>query len=137
MTEADLASFVEDLLTRFGWHWVHFRPGRVMRRGKEVYETPYTGNKGFLDYICLRPPRVVVIELKSETGKMTPEQQEWFDLWEQCYKTLLTTLQEIERQVILTPFQLKPTIIVLLPEIYLFRPSDSETNGGKILEVLR
>lgn len=35
--------------------------------------------KGFPDLVMIRGPRLVFAELKSQTGKVEPEQQEWLD----------------------------------------------------------
>lgn len=35
--------------------------------------------RGLPDLVLVRPPRLVFIELKSEKGKVSPEQQEWLD----------------------------------------------------------
>jgi hypothetical protein len=83
VTETQFAKTVEDLLNLYHWHWIHLRPARVLRNGIEIYETAYSGHKGFLDYLAIRPPRIVVAEIKGFNGKMTDEQQEWFDLWKQ------------------------------------------------------
>ena len=48
--EADLASWFEDFLTIHGYKWFHIRSGRVLRDGKEIYETPTSGETGIEDY---------------------------------------------------------------------------------------
>ncbi|KKM70249.1 hypothetical protein LCGC14_1442680 [marine sediment metagenome] len=77
MSESDLASFVEDLLRLYHWRWMHPRPGRVKRGGVDTYETAYAGDKGFPDYCCIRQGTCLFLELKSEKGKLSPEQKEW------------------------------------------------------------
>ena len=92
-----------------------------------------SGSKGFLDYIAIRPPRILVIELKSEKGTLSPEQQEWFTLWEQCQKTLLLTLLlDFKGNKAQLDLPRKPAVL-LVPEVYLWKPSDFE----KITEILR
>jgi hypothetical protein len=60
-----------------GWRCAYFRPARVLRGGKEVYETPVGGDaKGFPDTILVRD-RVIVAELKFGTGRVTKEQSQW------------------------------------------------------------
>ena len=61
------------------------------------------GGKGWLDYIALRPPRIIVVELKDDYTKMTPEQEEWFYMWRKC--EMYNSNGEL-----------------LNPELYLFRP---------------
>ena len=38
--------------------------------------------RGFPDIIAVRPPRILAIELKSEKGRLRPEQRGWLDLLE-------------------------------------------------------
>ncbi len=81
MNEADFATAIEDMLRLGKWEkWVHFRPART----EQGWRTPLTGDPGFLDYVALRPPRIVVFELKGETGKLTPAESEWLDTWRRC-----------------------------------------------------
>lgn len=55
----------------------HFRPARVLRRGKNTYETPIgEDGKGFVDLVMLRE-RLVVIEAKVKKNKRSPEQLAW------------------------------------------------------------
>lgn len=73
-----------------GWRRAHFRPARVIRRGKETWETPIDGDaKGFPDLIFLRGSRLVVIECKAGTNVPTVEQAQWILAFEragaECY----------------------------------------------------
>jgi len=42
--------------------------------------------KGFPDLICIHPKRkrLIAIEVKTDTGKLTPEQSEWLTLFSMC-----------------------------------------------------
>ncbi len=68
-----------------GWRVAHFRPGKTSRtytnkRGeiKYVWVTPVQADgKGFFDLVLVRPPRIMFIELKSDKGKLTKEQENW------------------------------------------------------------
>jgi hypothetical protein len=62
---------------------------------------------GFPDLVLVRE-RVIFAEIKRETGQPSAEQYEW-----------LEALAEAGQ------------------EVYLWRPSDMEPNGGEILEVLK
>lgn len=73
MTEEELGQEVEKLLELFGWLWCHFRPART----RDGWRTAITGHKGFPDYFAVKSTRTVAIELKSEKGKVTNEQQIW------------------------------------------------------------
>ena len=80
MNEGDFATQIEDLLAIGGWdRWIHMRPGRVRRGGKDIYETAYSGHKGFLDYLAMRTltKETIWFELKGDGGKLTPEQRDW------------------------------------------------------------
>ncbi len=75
------AAFQQRLITfarSRGWGKIaHFRPARVMRRGKETYETPIAEDgKGFVDLVLLRE-RLVVIEAKVKKRKRSKWQLEW------------------------------------------------------------
>jgi len=120
ITETAFASQVESLLRLYGWRWKHDRPARVLRRvkdrfgniqKKEIYETAYSGDKGYLDYTATRGGRLLFFELKDEKKQMTPEQEEWFRLLKDCQ--IFVDVDENGDEI-------------YLPEVYLFRPSDFE-----------
>ena len=114
ISETAFASQVEDLLKLFGWRWTHFRPAW----SSKGYRTPIKGDKGFPDYCCVRPPRLLFIELKDQYTKSTPEQEGWLEDLGECCKIIHNLTGR------------EPTII---PEVYLFRPADIE----RIMEILK
>jgi len=109
ITEKQFSTQIESLLNHFGWRWTHFRPARTMKG----WRTPLTGDKGFTDYCAVRNGMCLFIEIKSEKGKLTPEETAW-----------MQDLKEVAQ-------------ISLGVMYHLWHPSDMEPNGGKILEVLR
>ena len=74
VTEAAFQRQVIDLAKLCGWRVAHFRPA-MNRRG--VWATQMQGDPGFPDLVLAREGRVIFAELKSERGKMTPDQQAW------------------------------------------------------------
>jgi len=68
MNEEQLLIRVTDELTNAGFRWTHIRRSD---RGVTM------GHVGFPDLIAIRGTRILVLELKSETGKPRPGQREW------------------------------------------------------------
>jgi hypothetical protein len=66
MTEKELARFVQDAAKTFGWRRYH------------THRSDFSP-AGFPDETLLRGDRLVFAELKSESGKVSPLQQEWLD----------------------------------------------------------
>lgn len=77
MTEAELQRIVCDALTFGGWLWMHQRPGRT----STGWRTAIEGTAGFPDLIALRGERVLVLEVKSETGRISIDQRRWIEAW--------------------------------------------------------
>ncbi|MEE9401289.1 MAG: VRR-NUC domain-containing protein [Dehalococcoidia bacterium] len=76
MNEAELTTLVIDMAKTFGWLVHHQRPGR-MADGR--WRSSIQGHKGFPDLVLVHPETGVLIfaELKSEKGRLRPEQKLW------------------------------------------------------------
>src|SRR5712691_11724692 len=79
-TAADEQSFqavVVEVARLAGWRVAHFRAART----EAGWKTPVTADgAGWPDLVLVRPPRLVFAELKSDTGKVRPQQTEWLDV---------------------------------------------------------
>jgi VRR-NUC domain len=71
VTEAQFLRQVLELARIFRWRAYHPQLSKWSERG-------------WPDVALVRPPRVVLAELKSERGKVTPQQQEWLDDLSRC-----------------------------------------------------
>lgn len=76
MTEAELQKWVIDLAHLRGWLITHYRPAAT-RRGR--FLTHLQGDKGGPDLLLARNSVVILAELKSSKGRLTPEQRAWRD----------------------------------------------------------
>lgn len=75
-TEAQFQDMVIDLARLCGWRVAHFRPGRTAKG----WRTPVSGDGGgFPDLVLLRGPDQLVVELKSQTGRLSVEQNAWLN----------------------------------------------------------
>ena len=70
-TERDFARQVIDLAHLYQW--------RVHRNWTELHSP-----KGWPDLVLCRPPRLLFVELKSEKGRTTPEQESWLADLQAC-----------------------------------------------------
>lgn len=81
-TERDFQRQVIDLAHLFRWTVAHFRPG-MTKRG--TWCTAVQGDgAGFPDLVLIRPPKLIVAELKVGTNKPTAAQETWLDLFRGC-----------------------------------------------------
>lgn len=69
-------------------HWMVFHPAKMQGRDG-VWRTALSGNKGFPDLVLAHKERgLIMAELKSETGKVSFDQQMWMTnlaSWAECY----------------------------------------------------
>ena len=79
LTEAAFQKMVLDFAKLHGWRRAHFRGVRVQRKdGSTYHQTPIQADgKGFPDILLLRGRECIVVELKTETRRLTPEQIAW------------------------------------------------------------
>lgn len=76
MTESQLLTAVIELAQHLGWRVAHFRPARTATG----WRTAVSGDGvGFPDLILTRGGVVRAVELKSDRGKTTAEQDAWLD----------------------------------------------------------
>ena len=66
MTEAELQRNVLSLAAMTGWLAYHTYDSR-------------RSQAGFPDLVLVRPPVLIYAELKSEAGRLTPQQHEWME----------------------------------------------------------
>lgn len=77
MTEDDFKDNVIKAAHLMRWRVHHGRAGQT-KDGRWV--TPIQGDSGFPDLVLAREKRVIFAELKSDTGRVRPEQQAWLDV---------------------------------------------------------
>ena len=75
--EASFQTAVVEVARLAGWRVAHFRAARTVNG----WRTPVTADgAGWPDLVIVRPPRILFVELKSETGEATARQLEWLDV---------------------------------------------------------
>lgn len=79
-SETSFQNQVIELAHLCGWYVAHFRGVRIQRKdGTVYYQTPVQADgKGFVDLVLVRD-RIMYIELKTDKGKLSPEQEVWRD----------------------------------------------------------
>ena len=71
ITEKQLREQIRDLCKVFGWKFY-------------FTWTSIHSPKGLPDLILCKPPRLILAELKTEKGQVSPHQREWIDLLQEC-----------------------------------------------------
>ena len=104
MRESDFLDWLIDLARLYRWRCAHFRPARIVKNGVESWRTAVSADgRGFPDVLLIREGDIIVAELKSEKGKLSPEQEEW--------------LQEFARNPIVRAYVWRPADRDLIEEI--------------------
>ena len=81
-SESEFQEKVIRLAIMLDWKVCHFRPGRTI---DGEWRTPVAGDgKGFPDLVLARKPLIIFAELKSESGKMSIDQDEWARIIREC-----------------------------------------------------
>ena len=81
MTENQLQDNILDAAHKYKWR-VHAERPAVNQSGK--WATPIQGDPGFPDLVLARNGIEWKFELKSEKGKLTVEQREWYHALPNC-----------------------------------------------------
>lgn len=74
LTEEQFQRRVVDAAHLYGWRVVHYRSA-LNRSGQ--YRTPLQGDQGAPDLLLAKHGRVLLVELKSDTGRLGTGQAEW------------------------------------------------------------
>jgi hypothetical protein len=84
LTEQEWQRQVTDLAELCGWHWAHWRAART----EHGWRTPVSGTigAGFVDLILVHPRRrrALLIELKSDIGRLSDEQRDVHEVLRQA-----------------------------------------------------
>jgi hypothetical protein len=81
VSEREFQRAVMELATRLSWRVGHFHDSRreVRRRDGSSRVVGDRAARGFPDLVLARAGRVLFVELKSEKGRVKPEQREWME----------------------------------------------------------
>ncbi len=71
LTEAQWMRQFRELAQTLGWTFYHPWLSRFSPRG-------------FPDCVICRPPRLIFAELKTDTGRLTPDQERWIEMLRAC-----------------------------------------------------
>lgn len=66
MTERELYEHIREMALRLGWLVYHTYDSR-------------RSYPGFPDVVLVRPPRLILAELKRERGELSPQQERWLE----------------------------------------------------------
>jgi len=76
---------ITELAERYGWEWRHFKDSRkAVKSGNKTFLVGDPEAKGWPDLVLIRVPELLIIEVKKELGKTTPEQDHWLGLLDAC-----------------------------------------------------
>lgn len=73
MSEDDYLRRIVDTAHLYGWRVTHFRPART----EKGWRTALQGDGGFVDLVLAKHGTVLHVEVKTDRGKVRPDQLEW------------------------------------------------------------
>lgn len=73
MTEDDYVRRIIDTAHLYGWRVTHFRPART----DKGWRTALQGDGGFVDLVLAKHGAVLHVEVKTDKGRVRPDQLEW------------------------------------------------------------
>lgn len=105
ITEKDWQARILDIARMYGWATYHPFDSRR--------STP-----GWPDLTLVKPPRLIFAELKTERGRLTPQQRDWLTWLDACGQTVTVWRPSHMAQVVavLGPRGLQPSVPAFLRE---------------------
>jgi VRR-NUC domain len=77
ITEKQFQKQIIQFARMHGWRIAHFRPAQ---NSKGQWRTPVTADgKGFPDLVLVRGVYLIFAELKTDKGRLQPEQKQWLE----------------------------------------------------------
>lgn len=119
ITEAQWQAQVLGLAGFYGWRSYHPPDNRPGKSGR-----PQRVTAGFPDLVLVRAPELIIAELKTDTGRLGPGQQEWLDELERVADAFRRQAYAPDTE---TAGQPQPRI-----DIYLWRPADWEAVSARL-----
>lgn len=80
-TETQCETTIVKAARQFGW-LVHGTRAARMQKGN--FKVALKGDRGFPDLILVKPPCIIIVELKRKPNKVEPDQQRWIDALAAC-----------------------------------------------------
>jgi hypothetical protein len=110
-SEAQFQQQVEQLAKAYGWKVFHAPDNRPGRNGKVQRVTA-----GFPDLVLVRGTELVFAELKTDKGRVRPEQAEWISALQAVSTALAGVFAFLEEDIGVAP----PAAV----DAYVWRPAD-------------
>lgn len=112
-SEAAFQDQITNLADLYGWRWFH-APDNLPRTTRSGRRAVQRVRPGFPDLVLVRAPELIFAEVKTQVGRVRPEQQEW-----------LEALEVVARRVAaLTAGSNAAADRAAHVEVYLWRPGD-------------
>lgn len=100
MRESDFQRTVIEMAQRLSWRVAHFRPAQT----EKGWRTPVAADgKGFVDLVLVRD-RVLFVELKTDKGKLSLDQEQWRRAINGALDSWLRSQDAIEPSAPTSPF---------------------------------
>lgn len=145
-SEAAWQAKVEGLARFYGWRIFHAPDNRPVRaRSGRTYVQNVT--PGFPDLVLLRPPELIFAELKTDKGRVKPEQEEWLADLRAVAATVNLLAGFAERDGLATHIDVEGEVIPLTLaderrgeavgrypalDVYVWRPGDLEAVNDRL-----
>lgn len=83
-SEAAFQQQIEQLAAFYGWELRFHSPDNLPVQTRSGRTRKQHVEPGFPDLVLCRPPELIVVELKTEKGRVRPEQTRWLEALDAC-----------------------------------------------------